>query len=108
MAQTVTTLTDADNGRMLDIHAGDILVIRLHENAAAGYRWAVDNLDSALIDDKGVDYVSKSSAVGSPVEVQWRLEAKAPGSTHLSLKLWRQWEGDSSIQKRFGIALTIR
>ena len=108
MAQTVTTLSEADNGRSIDIHAGGILLVRLHENASTGYRWALDDVASPLIAVHDVEYAGQSQALGSPGEVQWRIEAKSPGTAQIDLKLWRQWEGDSSIQKRFGIVLKIR
>ena len=38
MTQAGTTLTDADNGRTIDTHVGDTLVLRLPENATTGYR----------------------------------------------------------------------
>ena len=107
MARTVTTLTEADNGKSIDVHAGDILVVRLHENASTGYRWALDEVASPLIAVHDAEYAGRSQAVGSPGEVQWRIEAKSPGTVRIALRLWRQWEGDSSIQKRFGVVLKI-
>ena len=36
------------------------------------------------------------------------LVARAPGDVALRLKLWRSWEGDFSISRRFYATLQIR
>jgi len=107
VAQSVTTATESENGKAVNIRAGDILEVRLHENATTGYRWALDAVDSPLVKVHEAQYSSPSSSVGGSGEVTWRIEARAPGSLEIKLKLWRSWEGEKSIQKRFGITLTI-
>jgi inhibitor of cysteine peptidase len=108
MEKASTTLTEADDGRTVTVRAGDTILLRLHENPTTGYRWAFDVLDSALVDAPKGRYQRRTDAVGAGGDLQWVLTAKAPGSTRVALKLWRQWEGDTSIQKRFGVTVTIR
>jgi inhibitor of cysteine peptidase len=107
MTKPATTLTDADNGRSLDAHVGDTLLLRLPENATTGYRWSFDGLDTTIASARDGDYARSSGAVGSGGEVTWTLTAIAPGTTKLRLKLWREWEGDSSIKKRFEVTLSV-
>jgi inhibitor of cysteine peptidase len=107
MAQSVTTVTEGENGKAVKIRAGDILVVRLSENATTGYRWALDGVDSPLVTIHEAQYSSPSPSVGGSGEVTWRVEGKAPGSLEIKLKLWRSWEGEKSVQKRFRLALTI-
>lgn len=102
----VTTLTQADNGKTVQLRVGDTLALHLHENAATGYRWAFDDLDGKLVDVKEA-YVARSEAVGGGGTMQWTLEAKAPGTTQIRLKRWRRWEGDSSTKERFSVTLII-
>lgn len=86
---------------------GDIVSLRLHENASTGYRWAFDDLDTKVVAAHEGTYLPRGKAVGSGGDVQWTLEAKAPGTAQVRLKLWRRWEGDSSIQKRFAVTLIV-
>jgi inhibitor of cysteine peptidase len=107
MAQSVTTLFESDNGKTVTMRTGDILEVCLAENAATGYRWALDGVDSSLVTVHEAEYGKPSSSVGGSGEVTWRIEGKSPGSVQINLKLWRSWEGEKSVQKRFGIGLVI-
>jgi inhibitor of cysteine peptidase len=100
-------LTEADNGKTVEVHVGDAVALRLHENASTGYRWAFDDLDTKLVSAQEGTYLRRTDAVGSGGDMQWTVDAKAPGTAPLRLKLWRQWEGDASIQKRFAVTLII-
>jgi hypothetical protein len=35
------------------------------------------------------------------------MRAKAPGSTTIKLKRWRQWEGEGSVVERFELTLRV-
>lgn len=108
MNESVETLTAADNGKTVELRVGDVLALRLRENAATGYRWSMDNLDDKLVTLSEERFVPESQAVGSGGDVQWTLKANAPGLTQVRLKRWRQWEGEASIQERFAVNLRIR
>jgi len=102
-----TVLTSADNGKTADLRVGDEATLRLPENPSTGYRWAVDTTDPNLINLRQVNYVSASNAMGVGGEVEWLIEAKAPGAAEVKFKRWRPWEGDSSIVERYTITLRI-
>jgi inhibitor of cysteine peptidase len=107
MASQARVLTEADDGRTVEIRAGETLAIRLPENASTGYRWFADKLDPAVtLTASGYD-TQDAGAVGGESTVHWALKANAPGRFPVELKLWRQWEGDKSVQKRFRITLMI-
>jgi len=101
-------MTESDNGKTVRVHVGDIISLSLQENAAAGYRWAFEFLDSKSITANEVDYGGTSESVGSGGMMKWTLKAILPGSTEVRLKLWRHWEGEASVQKRFAVTLIIR
>ena len=107
MKQANPSLTEEDDGKTVETHVGDALDLNLHENATTGYRWAFDGLDAKMIDAQEVGHVVPSGAVGSAGVTRWTLKAIAPGTSGVRLKLWRHWEGDSSIQKRFEVILVI-
>jgi inhibitor of cysteine peptidase len=103
-----TTLSEADDGESLPLKVGDCVTLRLHENASTGYRWVFDGFDANAIDAREDGYAAGAGSVGSGGDVQWTLQAKSAGTAHVKLKLWRAWEGEASVRKRFAVTLMIR
>src|SRR5262249_52860018 len=103
MAQPRVTLTGLGDGRGVRGRVGEVIELRLRENASTGYRWAFDGLDERVVRASAGDMIVRPRAVGSGGEVRWLLTAAAPATTTVRLKLWRQWEGDRSVQKRFAV-----
>ena len=99
------TLTDQDNGRRLPVHVRDLLEIYLTENATAGYRWAPDSYDTVLLElvDETTGY--PNVAVGSGGKAIFRFQIVGVGSSKLTLKCWRHWEGTGSIIQRFAVTI---
>jgi inhibitor of cysteine peptidase len=46
--------------------------------------------------------------VGGGGQRTFTFVAQKPGSVTLQLKLWREWEGDSSVTERFGVTINVR
>ena len=102
------SLTEADHERTVELRAGDTLRISLPENAATGYRWAVDRVDGELIKAAESQPHYSGDAVGSGGLMTFTFEAKKAGSGEIALKNWRDFEGDASVQKRFRLRLHIK
>ena len=100
-------LSERDHDRTIDLHVGEAVSVSLPENATTGYRWAIEEADSQLIEARAAPPKYPANAVGSGGEVQWDFIAKAPGTTSIVMKQWRHWEGDASIAQRFRIELRI-
>ena len=100
-------VTETDNGTIVELHVGGEVVLRLPENAATGYRWAVEAVDASLVDLQEAEYLRLSDATGEGGEAQWIVRVKATGTTRIKLKRWRQWEGESSVRGRFEVTLRI-
>ena len=100
-------VTEVDNGTTVEVHVGETLVLRLPENATTGYRWAIEALNADLVEAQEGQYISQSNAVGGGGQATWTLHAKAPGTSEIKLRLWRQWEGERSVQRHFGVTLRI-
>jgi predicted secreted protein len=99
------TLTDRDNGRRLPAHLGDLLEIHLAEIAPAGYRWAPDSYDTGLLELAEATASYPSAAVGSGGEAIFRFRIVGVGSSTLTLRYWRHWEGTGSIIQRFAVTI---
>jgi len=108
MAEVVATLTEADDGRTVELRVGDLLELHLHENASTGYHWSFDALDAAVVTVRDDGYVSRSQAVGSGGDRRWTLAMKAPATTRIGLELRRPWEKDVPPAKAFALTLIIR
>ncbi len=102
------TLTESDNGRVIQMRSGDAVQIRLPENATTGYRWAIDSYDAALFEQPTEEARYPSGgAVGSGGEMIFAFKAKAPGKGQIALKNGRAWEGAAGVAKRFRITVQI-
>jgi len=99
------TLTDQDNGRRLPAHVGDLLEIHLGENATTGYRWAPDSYDTGLLELAEATASYPSAAVGSGCEAIFRFRVVGVGSSTLTLKYWRHWEGTGSTIQSFAVTI---
>lgn len=95
------------NGETVELQRGDTLVIRLPDNPTTGFRWAVDSLDSDVMTQVEGDYSSASSAIGSGGVRCFAFQAKGVGTSVITLKLWRSWEGDRSARSRFRVTVNV-
>jgi inhibitor of cysteine peptidase len=102
------TLTRADNGNAVALRVGDRLVLRLEENPTTGYRWALETHDENVVSLQHQEYVtSPHAAVGGGGHRSWMFIAQKVGTDTLHLKLWRAWEGETSVTRRFTVTLHV-
>jgi inhibitor of cysteine peptidase len=101
----MTTLTDQDNGRRLPVRVGDVVTLRLTENASTGYRWAPDAYNAGLVELVEATASYPKTATGSGGEAVFRFRAIGVGSSALALKCWRHWDGEGSIVRRFAVMI---
>ena len=104
----MTSLTEADNGRTVDVSVGETVSVTLPENATSGYRWAIDNLDAGIVEVNEAKPHYPSGAVGSGGAIAFAFKSTGPGNGEVSLKHWRHFEGDASITKRFRFRLNAK
>lgn len=102
------SLTEADNGRTVDLKVGETIEVTLPENATTGYRWAVDRLDPGIVEAHESKPHYSSGQTGSAGEVTFSFKAGKAGSGDIQLKYWRHFEGDSSITQRFRVRLNAK
>jgi len=102
------SLTEADNGRTVDLRVGETVEVKLPENATAGYRWAIDRLDPGIVAAKESKPDYPSDQVGSAGKAQFAFKAIKAGSGEVLLKYWRHFEGDASVTQRFRVRLNAK
>ena len=98
-------LTEQDNGRRIPAHVGDVIELRLPETATSGYRWAPDGVDAGVLDLAEQTARYPDTAPGAGGEAIFRFRVVGAGAGTLSLKSWRGWEGEASIQRRFTVTI---
>ncbi len=104
-----TTLTQADKGKTIDVHSGTQIIIHVQENPTTGYRWAIDQNNTAMLPLESSTYATTSGGgVGSGGTRTFTFTAKQPGTVHLQLKLWRAWQGNSSITQHYDVTINVQ
>jgi len=103
------TLTRAKHGKSIKAQVGDLITVSLDENPTTGFRWAIDKSDDDVLELLSSEYdASPGSKVGRGGQRVVTFEVRKAGVSPIDLKLWRAWEGDSSVTQRFGVTLRVR
>jgi len=106
---SMLTLTHADNGKSITMQVNDHLIVSLDENPTTGFQWVLDSGGGDWMKLQASEYIpAAKSGVGGGGQRLLTFKAQRPGSGRLQLKLWRQWEGESSIVERFTLTLQVR
>ena len=88
---------EGQSGTGVEVPADALLAIRLRENPGTGFRWSVENADGLTVEEN----VNPAQGPGAARLHEFRFRARTPGSHHLQLRHWRDWEGETSIIGRF-------
>lgn len=100
-------LGEKDDGRVITARVGQPVHLSLPENASTGYRWVVEQLDTAAVELSTHDAAYPHQTPGSAGLALFSFRPIRPGSTEVILKQWRQWEGDTAATRRFRLLLDI-
>ena len=101
-------LTEADEGRGIELRLGDRLSISLGGNPTAGYSWELAAVDRRVLVPLGKPgYQPSSAAVGSGGNFAFEFEAAAAGQTAVRLVYRRPWEKRRRPAQTFGVTVTV-
>jgi predicted secreted protein len=79
-------ITKSDRGRTVEAKQGDVIVIQLEENIAAGYVWEIGRIESSIVELLESNYSPNSEiSMGSGGMRILRLKAKSSGNDHGNL-----------------------
>jgi inhibitor of cysteine peptidase len=101
-------VAEAQNGQSLTVRVDDVLALQLPENSSTGYRWSLDNVDDALLALEDASYRAADQSVGGGGYAVWTLRAQSPGKARIEARLWRPWEGDRSVIRRFSLSVDVK
>jgi len=103
-----TTVTKSDAGSTVELEPGGTLTVRLEEVPTTGYRWAVDDVDSGILDfeESGYERYSEGGVDGGGRRT-FTFRAGATGTTTLQMELRREWQPETP-EDRFEVTVTVR
>src|SRR4051812_4443896 len=101
----MTILSDQDSGRTVEVALGNVVIVRLKENATTGYRWTIEN--SGGLEEAG-SKLETGGAIGVGGLREFQFRAVRTGVHELRLKNWREWEGDGSTTARFNAQIVVK
>jgi inhibitor of cysteine peptidase len=99
-------LTRADQGLPRDVAVGESVSLQLAENPSTGYRWSMAASPPDAVEIIETRWIAPAGGrVGAEGKREFRVRIKAPGEIRLNLKLWREWQGESSVIQRYEFIL---
>lgn len=107
--QSAKQLTEADNGRSIELSVGDKLEVTLPGNPTTGFQWEVSDVDSIILTPIGEpEFKPSSNAVGSGGNITLRFEAVGAGQTKLKLIHHRKFEDNVAPIQTFEVTVTVK
>lgn len=96
-------VTAADDGREIELGAGQVLVVRLEANPSTGYGWQVGEPaeEGTLRQADVIEFQPDSVLLGAPGIQILRFTAQREGQTSLRLVYRRPWERDVEPARMF-------
>jgi len=107
----IVALTQADNGKTIHVHTGDLVALSLYENGTTGYTWALKQPDATILALQSSMFNApphSNHLVGVGGTRVFTFLAKKSGTVHLQLKYWRSFVGDSSIAERYNVMVKVQ
>jgi inhibitor of cysteine peptidase len=107
-------LTEADNGKTIEVKVGDVIKVIIAGNPTTGYSWAaaLGDKDAAVIRQQGEPaYEPESkdgSVVGSGGTYTFAFKAVAPGQAVLKLDYARAWEEGVAPIQSYSVRVTVK
>jgi inhibitor of cysteine peptidase len=109
---TAIEVTAVDDGKTVTARPGDEIVVVLPENATTGYRWQLDQsgdlvrlLSDGYREAAAADDEEPVFGRGGLREFRFAVDGSGVGT--VSLKHWREWEGDSSVTQRVSFTVDV-
>jgi len=88
------------------VKAQSVVTVRLDENPSTGYQWDAENIEGLEIVGDSFERAGDAMGTGGVRVLQFRLLEK--GSYRLSIRKWRDWEGENSIIDRFYVTIVVK
>lgn len=104
-------VTDAENGKTVDVCVGRGIVIRLKGNITTGYSWQVDGVEGDAVKPRGkVAYAENRTpgVVGAPGVFAAAFDAVKAGKATIKMGYKRPWEKDRPPARTFTVTVNVQ
>lgn len=105
---STVTIGTGDEGRDVNLIAGDTVVLKLPENPTTGMRWQPFQLPSSLRLIRDTYDQSSDAGIGAASTRVLEFGADVAGRFGLRLRRMREWEGESSIEAKYSVTLVVK
>jgi len=105
-----TQLSAADNGKTVEVKAGDQIVIALEGNPSTGYTWEAKDLDAGMFQQVGETEFKSSNPglIGAGGTLTLTFKTLKAGTSALTLIYHRPWETDVAPVNTFMVNVTVK
>jgi len=105
-----TQLSAADNGKTVEVKAGDQIVIALEGNPSTGYTWEAKDLDASMFQQVGETEFKSSNPglIGAGGTLTLTFKTLKAGTSALTLIYHRPWETDVAPVNTFMVNVTVK
>lgn len=105
----IVSIGEAENGKTLEVNAGDTLTISLAGNPSTGYNWYVASADANILKQQGEPVFSASSTlVGAGGTIMLTFQAALAGQTPLVLEYKRSWETGVPPAQTYNVTVVVK
>ena len=110
LALCPVNVTDADNGRTIDVLRFRTVKVSLESNPTTGYSWQlISPADRKVLRLYYSKYRARTSKlVGAGGREEWKFRAMAPGTTIVKAVYSRPWERSTPSEKIFSLTIRVR
>ena len=97
------------NNKTLDVRIGDFVLIGLEENPTTGYLWRVEQTEKQIISIEDSKFRASGNGIGAGGVLEpFFLKYVSPGTSKISCRLKRGWEGGHNPIKQFQVFINVR
>jgi inhibitor of cysteine peptidase len=101
-------LTKDADGKAFEVAEGSLITVSLPEVPTSGFRWQAETSPGEVLTaDQSSFGAHGGASVGGGGVRTLQFRANQPGTSELRARLWRAWEGESSIIERFSATFKI-
>jgi len=102
-----SSLTQADADTIRVVQLGESLKLYLPENPSTGFRWSIDIAPPEAAAVTASHWSPAGPGVGAAGIREFLITVRKTGTVTLHTKLWREWEGESSVTWRLQFKLHV-
>ncbi len=105
---TLTTLTESDNGRIIELQVADKLDVTLNENPSTGFTWEIKAIDQTIIKQIGEpEFTPGTGGIGAAGKRTFHFQAVTPGTSDLKLIYHQPFNPDVPPSSTFEVTIIV-